>query len=192
MDLGTLRVTKESVEVNKTSCVELSLSDAKKIATALVYVEKKEPFLPIQITFFSHKGAPLITYNFTYKPDSKDHFVLDTWSELRFNADQVLERQVQGEVRECLLGTPIPDTDFVLKFPVGTHIIEYTTDGEKYWVQSSDDEMTEIKKEEFGSRPKTEVSEFQSPNTYRLALTSLAVFGLSIALMFKYWSVEKT
>ena len=105
-------------------------------SSALVTVMKRPPYLPVHVTR-SMNGEVRTVYKVEYSKHAECHWKLDSWTHQQLNRQGVVETARRGTVLSFDDGERLPDSVFSISFPVGTHLIEYLPDGQRFWLQSA-------------------------------------------------------
>lgn len=123
-------------------------------SSALVTVMKQPPYLPVHVTR-SMNGEVRTVYKLEYSKHSKCDWKLDSWTHQQLSRKGVVETARRGNVLSFDDGERLPDSVFSIAFPVGTHLIEYLPDGQRFWLQSANDTRTPMSEADFGKLPES-------------------------------------
>lgn len=149
--LKNLQLANEGKVVASSSaeqCVELrSLRGGGRQILRLL-IQDSAPNLPVRVVFESdQQQRSVLQIAYSGKGELQK---VASWVRTQYGDNLIVESVTEGQVERCTVNRPVEDAAFSVEIRPGTHLMEETKTGNRYWIQGSDGNRKPITEEEFG------------------------------------------
>jgi hypothetical protein len=122
--------------------------------TADIYAKSEYPYTPLHVVFFREEQE-MLRLEMTHSPVAMGSDSLATWKQTQLKLNGSIDYVRTGTNKSYVPNKAFDDAEFVLKFPVGSHLVEFTDDRHERitWIQATETEMKRLDPSEYG-RPK--------------------------------------
>jgi hypothetical protein len=134
-------------------CVELSVPAKGKFPwRVLIHADPSRDYAPLE---YIEENAGNVVRQLTvqYVQDTKVGWRVSAWSDISFNSKGLLTDSVVCKVKNCSINEAIPESTFMLEFPVGARVCDVTSGEKQYYTVTDSRERNVIAVSDFSRLP---------------------------------------
>jgi hypothetical protein len=147
--IDKMSMQQDPVDASGVQCRRIRIPRESLRWTSAIDVDPNRKWIPVRWqSWLDGKLSTVLTID--YRNEEEFGPVVNEWVYDRYNEEGEHESISRGRVTRCDLNGDIDDSRFTIKFPLGTHVVENSRGGNRYYIQMPSDLLVPINENDYG------------------------------------------